>query len=151
MEGLWGALIGAAVGFLSAILTLWLGRRQLYVTAVSENRMAWINIWRENLARMLACAELLNNRQCCSTCTSDHSSNGSCASLLQAEREFLEARGMLSTRLNLAESNHKAMLLLLNDLDYRADREEFLRRREAILALGRKILKPEWERIKKEA
>ena len=148
METIWSALIGAVFGFAGALLTLWLAKKELYAKTVSANRMAWINVWRENLSKMLACAELLHSHTACAprsmACKNQNI-------FLQAEKDFYEARGMLAARLNLAEQDHKAMLLLLNNLQYDISAEEFVKQREAILALGRKILKPEWERIKKEA
>jgi hypothetical protein len=43
------------------------------------------------------------------------------------------------------------MLVLMNSFVVNCGDQEFVNQREAILALARKILKPEWERLKKEA
>lgn len=134
------ALVGALIGSLVPFLTLRYNYRQLYAETVSKNRMDWINVWRENISVFLACAETLRNN--CS-CISDE--------ILSIEKEMYQARGMVVSRLNLNEENHKAMLVLMDSFVVNCSEQDFANQREAILALARKILKPEWERVKNEA
>lgn len=134
------AFIGAILGVLGTLVTLRFNYRQLYADTVSKNRMDWINVWRENISIFLACAETIHNN--CS-CASDE--------ILRIEKEMYQARGMVVSRLNLNEEDHKAMLVLMNSFVINCSEQDFVNQREAILALARKILKPEWERLKDEA
>lgn len=140
MEEFIAALVGALIGSLVPFLTLRFNYRQLYAETVSKNRMDWINVWRENISNFLACAETLRNN--CS-CTNDE--------ILKIEKEMYLARGMVVSRLNLNEKDHQAMLVLMNSFVVNCSDKDFVNQREAILALARKILKPEWERLKDEA
>ena len=135
-----GVVISAALSFVIGILSTQYNYKQLFAQTVSKNRMDWINVWRENISSFLACAEILRNN--CS-CTSDE--------ILRIEKEMYQARGMVVSRLNLAEPDHKAMLVLMNQFSIKCCDKDFVNQREAILALARKILKPEWERLKDEA
>lgn len=141
------ALIGAVLGSICSLLTLRFSYKQLYAQVVSNSRMDWINIWRENISKFLACAEVLNKCNCCK-CTA------MCPSpeqLIKLEKEMHEARGMIVSRLNLEDPNHVLMLHLLNEFDMKGNPKNFTEYKEALFALERKILKPEWERVKKEA
>lgn len=136
-----GVFVSTAVSLAIGLATNKYNYRQLYAQTVSANRMEWINVWRENVSRFLACAEVLHKP--CAT--------KNCEERLKIEKEMYEARGMVVSRLNLSENDHRAMLLLMNSLSDSCCKRDFVKRREAILALARKILKPEWERVKKEA
>ena len=140
MGEFFAALIGAVVGAIIPFFALRFNYRQLYAQTISNNRMEWINVWRENVSKFLACAETLRN-------------NGSCGSaeLLKLEKEMYEARGMVVSRLNLSEEDHQLMLALMKEFKIHCSDEDFCKNREAILAMARKILKPEWERLKDEA
>lgn len=135
-----GVILSILVSLLISLATTRFNYRQLYAQTVSTNRMDWINKWRENISKFLACAEILNNNCACGN-----------NELITIEKEMYEARGMVVSRLNLDEPNHKAMLVLMNFFVIHCDKQEFIKQREAILALARKILKPEWERVKDEA
>lgn len=135
-----GVILSILVSLLISLATTRFNYRQLYAQTVSTNRMDWINKWRENISKFLACAEILNNNCACGN-----------NELITIEKEMYEARGMVVSRLNLDEPNHKAMLVLMNSFVIHCDKQEFIKQREAILALARKILKPEWERVKDEA
>lgn len=136
------ALIGAVLGSICSLLTLRFSYKQLYAQVVSNSRMEWINIWRENLSKFLACAETIRNNA--ATKCDDKL-------MIEIEKEMYEARGMIVSRLNLNDKDHAAMLVLLNSFTPKCSREDFINQREALFALERKILKPEWERVKKEA
>ena len=55
------ALIGAFLGSLGTYFTLRFSYKQLFAETVSKNRMDWINVWRENVSKFLACAEVLHD------------------------------------------------------------------------------------------
>jgi hypothetical protein len=134
-----GALAGVVLGSMGTYLTLHFNYKQLYAETVSQNRMDWINVWRENVSVFLACAEIL------------HKHSKPSDKLIEVEQEMYKARGMIVSRLNLSESNHVAMLALINNFTLQTTDEDFKYQKESVLAVARKILKPEWERVKKEA
>lgn len=68
--------------------------RQLFATTVSQNRMDWINKWRENLSVFLAAAEVLHNNPL----------NGDEHDKLMFE--LIKARTMVTSRLNMQEDMH---------------------------------------------
>lgn len=135
-----GVIISVMVTLVIDIMTTRFNYRQLYAQTVSTNRMDWINVWRENISTFLACAEALRSN------TSSNSDE-----LIKIEKEMYESRGMIVSRLNLDEIDHQTMLLLINTFSIYCSDQEFINQRESILALARKILKPEWERVKEEA
>ena len=138
------ALAGAVLSvIITVIINFWHKRynyNQLFAETVSQNRMEWINVWRENISDFLACAETLRNN---TTCGKDE--------LVKLEKEMYAARGMVVSRLNLEEKDHQSMLVLMNTFVVHCSEQDFINQREDILALARKILKPEWERVKDEA
>ena len=133
------ALLGALLGSLGTYFTLRFNYNQLYAQTVSSNRMEWINVWRENVSTFVACAEIL------------HKHDAPDDKLIEVEQELYKAKAMITSRLNLNEKNHIAMLTLINTFRIQTNDEDFTNQREAILSLERQILKPEWERVKKEA
>lgn len=159
MESLVSGFLGAVFGGLISLLALRFNYRKLFAETVSANRMEWINVWRENVSKFLACAEVLNRHYECrkppSKCwfvrlkTEDASKE---LLRIEIEKEMYEARAMITSRLNLDEPSHRAMLMAITNFDFQTtDRKLFVNQRETILTLERKILKPEWERVKQEA
>ena len=144
LAGLLGALIGAALTFFASWLLLRFQYRQLFAQTVSSNRMEWINVWRENISVFLARAEILNRYNCCAAKCKNKT-------LLTYEKELLEARNMITSRLNMNEELHKLMFKAINQISLQTPDKEFAPKREYILELAREILKPEWERVKNEA
>lgn len=150
LAALIGAIIGALVSGVATYVTVRFNYRQLFAETVSKNRMDWINVWRENISKFLACAEML--REC--KCPNKTASNGkltTCREQMEYRKEFYESRAMITSRLNLNERLHVLMLAAINQIDFRLTDEEFVAKREYIIELARKILKPEWERVKDEA
>ena len=151
------ALIGALVGFVASFLTLRFNYKQLFAETVSSNRMEWINVWRENISKFLACAETINefklNCKCknqgksCCTCTH----NNGCDKKVEYFKEMYQARSMIVSRLNLTEEKHQIMLATINNFKCNVSENEFVAQREFLLEVARQILKPEWERMKNEA
>ena len=143
------AFVGALIG---SLLVNKFNYKQLFAQAVSSNRMDWINVWRESVSTFLACAEVLNchYRECCteSVCKS---SKEFPKELLETKKEMLHARSMILSRLNLDEELHIQMMAAINNFSYNCCEREFVDQREVVLCLARKVLKPEWERVKSEA
>ena len=138
LSGLIGGVVGAAITLVCSLLTLRYSYSQLYAQTVSSNRMDWINVWRENISKFLATAEILHKENKLSNAH-------------EYEKEMLEARAMIITRLNTSEEDHLLMYAALMNLDYTSDDNVFEEKRLIITELARKILKFEWERVKKEA
>ena len=134
-----GVFVTVTVTFVIGLLARRFNYKHLYAETVSSNRMDWINAWHENISRFIACAEIL------------HKHTKPSAERLKIEKELYEARAMITSRLNLNEDTHVAMLTLLNNFRIQTTPADFSNQREAVLALAREILKPEWERVKKEA
>lgn len=140
-----GVILSVLVSVLFHIGTTRYNYNQLFAQTVSNNRMDWINVWRANIARFLACTELLIEYQC-GGCNCDNE-----CKLIEQKKEFYESRGMITSRLNMEEELHVLMCAAINQIHYSDKRENFIPKREYILELERKILKNEWERVKDEA
>ena len=69
----------------------------------------------------------------------------------QYRNEFYKARNTIISRLNLTEENHRKMFDALNNFSYLKSNKEFELDKAYIIELARAILKPEWERLKREA
>lgn len=133
-----GVILSAAVSLVFGLANSKYNYRQLYAETVSANRMDWINVWRQNVSKFLACAEIIHK-------------HSNCAKTLQFEKEMYEARAMIVSRLNLDENDHKLMYLLINSFAIHGSRQDFQKSKELLLSQARKILKNEWERVKREA
>lgn len=134
--------VGAIIGYLLSLLTLRFNYHQLFAETVSKNRMEWINVWRENISIFLACAEALHKCDEVKCLEADK-----CKYLF----EMNKARAMITSRLNMSEELHVLMGAAVNNLKYELEDDKFIAQRDYILELARQILKPEWERVKREA
>lgn len=158
VAGLIGALVGALIGFIASVLTLRFNYKQLFAQTVSNNRMDWINVWRLNISKFLACTELLIEQKKCKCkkkddCTDCNECKCDCkdCKIVEYKKEFYESRGMITSRLNMEEELHVLMFAAINQIHYDNTLKDFVLKREYILELERKILKTEWERVKDEA
>ena len=141
-----GVVLSLLVTIAFGIITNHYNYNQLFAQTVSDNRMDWINVWRENISKFLACAEFLhrhNDKNC--------EKSDECDKCYEYEKEMYQAKSMIISRLNLTENEHVFMKASLDNFDYNDDEKTFIVKREYILELARKILKPEWERVKQEA
>ena len=152
-----GVVFSVIVSFIVSMATTRFNYKQLFAETVSKNRMEWINVWRENISTFLACAEVLHEPSTASSgsATSDESKKSSSGSRALKEEDLrfklYHARAMITSRLNMEEELHKFMFSAINTLDWSPSNKEFAAQREYILETARKILKPEWERVKHEA
>lgn len=143
-----GVILSALVSLLIALWTRRYNYHYLFAETVSQNRMDWINVWRENVAVFLSTAAVLHEIYT----AKGQTNNMDAEKLLELKRELLRARTMISARLNLNENSHKRMFETIRALDYKTtDEEWFAWMLEMIESIAREILKPEWERVKKEA
>ena len=134
------ALLGALIGFVSSFLVLRFNYKQLFAQTVSNNRMDWINVWRENISKFLACAEFLHKHK-----------DKKCEKCCEYEKEMYQARSMIVSRLNLTEELHVLMKASIENINVNDDDQTFTAKCEYILEVARQILKLEWERVKQEA
>ena len=136
-----GVIVSVGISLLVALLTRRYNYHHLFAETVSKNRMEWINVWRENISTFLAIAETLH--ECCKKDTP--------CELCELKKEMLKARAMITTRLNMTEELHCLMFAAIKQIDCSQSNTQFEAQREYIGELARKILKPEWERVKNEA
>ena len=140
ISGALGALIGAAISFLS----LRYNYKDLYARSISTSRMDWINNFREEVAIIIATLRTFSSKNT----TGKNADNY----IFEAEK----ARGKLLTRLNMNTSKigneyNKVMADVLNSIDFCNMPANSDALAETIIDLSRKILEPEWKRVKREA
>ena len=142
------ALISASGVFVSLLVTIVFNAlaskfnyRKLFAETVSQNRMDWINVWRENVSVFLAASRVLHDFQ--------YKAGPNFDEYVFRQQQ---AKAMVTTRLNLTENLHQEFLIAINAVDFRCtDEKKFSCACEMVEVLARKILKPEWERVKEEA
>ena len=149
MSEILSAIIGALVGFVSSFLVLRFNYSQLFAQTVSNNRMDWINVWRENVSKFLACAEFLHKHN--SSCSAQCKNSQICEKCCEYEKEMHQAKSMIVSRLNLTEELHVLMKASIDNININDDDQTFRAKSEYVLEVARQILKPEWERLKDEA
>lgn len=143
-----GVILSVSINVLINMVQTKYNYNQLFAQTVSSSRERWLCILRENLSKCLACAEVLNNL-CCEA--KDNGDKESDCKRLEYEKEFLESRGMVVSRLNMNEDLHRLMFSAINQLDYTKPCTEFVAKREYVYELSRQLLKEEWKRVKDEA
>lgn len=177
MSEIISGIIGAAIGFLGSFLTLKLGYKKLFAETVSNRRMEWIDNFREEFSVFAGTWEYLNEHKnqpaqggknepdrqqvafmcLCVPCAANNYQKES-DELKKAEIEARRARAKLLTRLNQSVEKsgneyNKKFARLLTDMkldDSGNPLTEQEKMREAI-DYARKILEPEWARVKREA
>lgn len=135
-----GGIIGSAITFIVGIFTLRFNYRQLYAQTVSSTREKWLCILRENLSKFISCAEILNYGKL----------NFCKKSVCEKEKELLEAKAMILSRLNLAEEKHLALYYAINTLSYNSN-VNFEAQKDCVMKSARILMKDEWELVKAEA
>lgn len=135
------SFLGAVIG---SIITIRLGYRELYAKNVTTNRMEWINVWRTKIPEFLSKVEILLKIK---------EDDKNYSKILD---EFYQAKYMIEIRLNLNESKHQMVYLLINEitealLDCNECYNSITKKKEQLLILSRTILKEEWERVKIES
>ena len=139
-EDTWTIILSAAVSIIVALITTRVTVKQIYSERVSKSRMEWINIWRENIAEFLTVAERI----------SELSQKDCPEQLADLNYRLNLCRNRILVRVNLAEEDHRHLYDLLMNINWE-ESQNFKINKEKLLSLTRKILKPEWERYKKES
>lgn len=149
-EGLIAGLIAGAISLIGIFFTTKLSGVNIYAQTVSSNRMDWINVWRENLSKFIACVKMINSfnvRISNSTITYSDIST--------VYIKMYESCNMVLLRLNLTEPAHvllkKQIEDILSELESKGNNQNMDKLLEELSNTARLILKPEWERVKKEA
>ena len=157
---------GGGVGWLISGLTLNFNYKRLFAETVSQNRMDWMNIWRENLSILIGSAESIHNAPYYKDDKNFERPDGDMTEqelqdiylygdknspYVKYRNEFYKARNAIISRINMTEEKHVLMFGALNKFDFARDNENFETEKAYIIELARAILKPEWERLKREA
>lgn len=150
LDGLIGALIGAIIGFIGGLLTLRLEYRKLFANTVSQNRMEWINNFREEFSIFVGTAR--NILTCNSAAPPLTPNSNKSQEILKAE----QARIKLLTRLNQDISKrgneyNQEFAEKLESIDLCNTATYNAQDIEDLIVLSRAILEPEWVKVKKEA
>lgn len=140
LSGVLGAILGAMISF----LTLRYNYRDLYARNISANRMEWINNFREEVSIIIATLKREKSKHANKSYDEGY--------IFEAEK----ARAKLLTRLNGDTSKsgnefNKAMTDILNQLNFEDPCINSEIQIRALIVLSRKILEPEWKRVKDEA
>lgn len=132
-----GLLSGGIVG----AMTLRFHYKNLYADTVSKNRMDWINNFREEMSTIIATVQ---------------SVRGKCQNKDELIYDAEKARAKLLTRLNQDTSKkgneyNKTLTQILEKLDFNQAANSSNDVIPTLIELTRKILEPEWQRVKREA
>ena len=140
--------VGSLVIALAAVIVgpaiqLWIAKRQIRATVLSANRQSWINNLRDQLAEFIALASSLKA--------------DSATHVLSAEKriETVERVNHLAAKirllLNAQEEDHNHLQRLISDavLGYTKPSEVVPSNLPEIISHSQKVLKQEWERVKK--
>lgn len=164
----WVAAVTALFAvFLSPLVSYWIARRQINAQVISVNRQEWINTLRDYVAEFLNLTAFLKGLEPVPPVTPSML-GGSVDEREEAqlvresnaiESERLErihlALAKINLLLNPKEKDHQDLVKLLNDSlsatrEHLSNREAVVHyRRKEIIALSQKILKKEWERVKR--
>ena len=148
------AVLGGLIGFIASWLTLRFNYNQLFAQTVSENRMDWINHFREEFSIVVGTASFLANNQigACKSSDECETCDKECAKkmILEAER----ARMKLLTRLNLNTNRigneyNSIFEQKLKEIDFKKGISE--QQKNELMEISREILEFEWKKVKKEA
>lgn len=143
LSGVLGAILGAGVSF----LTLRYNYRDLYARSISTSRMEWINNFREEISIIVATVRTFSDKK-----NNEKNDDNFNMRILEAEK----ARAKLLLRLNLDTSKpgneyNRVMLEVLSDFDFRNPSPNDEQKVKILIDLTRKILEPEWKKVKREA
>jgi hypothetical protein len=172
---IWAAVIAVVGVLVTCVVTYKISKKSEWCGLVSKNRMDWIISFRSNISKMLANARFLwdsanmdkedshlgKMKECINKYIKQHLNNPDnqtfdcCPDYIKASIDYEEAKNEILSRLNLKESLHSELQNDISDLDAaiknNATFDSFKETEDEILEVTRTILKPEFERVKKEA
>lgn len=146
-EELIAAFVGGLVSYIVCRLTVRFNYHDLYAKTVSSSRNEWINLWRDEISRFLALADILKSDGLIKENNNDKEN------YLNFLKEYNISKNKIIMRLNLNEKRHQEVYLLLTKIDsiYNANDENYNVTKECLMSVSRDLLKKEWERVKLEA
>lgn len=160
MIALSGVIVSTVITCIIAFGTRKYNYSQLFAETVSKNRMDWINIWRENLATFLSCARMIaySGKRSSNMAHSKRRFSNMAHSKRRSSnkddilKEMYRARERIVLRLNMDEDDHYILYRLLMDSIWEnINKANIDKQCRLVEEQAREILKPEWERVKKEA
>ena len=125
-----GVILSVGLSFLVSMLTRKFNYHHLYAEVVSQSRNQWLNEMRQYISLMLAEAMKCQNTY--------------------KSKEYYKARNEVILRLNIKEPLH----LMLENSILRLDNctsQNFFAIERNIVEVSRRLLKIEWDRVRKEA
>lgn len=151
-------ILGIIIGFFGGYLTYRATCRNVFASVVSQSRMNWINKFREEVGIIVSALKMSQKMY-------DKDSNGDelqincCGS--EFEKAYIDliinaeqARSRLLTRLktdnNINNGYNEPLTNILTDIDFGMN-EDYAGTIENIQRLTKKILEPEWAKVKREA
>ena len=124
-----GVIITAGITLVGYIFTKRHNEKVIFNQTVSERRNIWLNEMREYISKMLAQADISQNKN-------------------NMPMEYYKAKNQVLLRLNLIEPLHKMLSQQIESLD---NCENYQNTRDKIIEILQAILKEEWEKVKSEA
>jgi hypothetical protein len=145
------AIVGVVIG---SIVSLLIARQQFKATVISANRQQWINTLRDCIAdfqtktkiALVETSLALNNETAVASNVKDHDE------ALKGMRFLVNKTALL---LNPNETDHSELILLFKQLEDHCingdpnERTKEEKLQDSITSIGQKILKREWERVKR--
>ena len=140
------ALVAVIVG---PIVSLWVARRQIRASVISANRQAWVNALRESIAEFLSQVNLASSIQ---------RAGGNDEAVFERTQRIMQLNCTIDLLINPKESDHADLARLITEatnamtgpLGNEADEpQKWDERNRKITELSQRILKHEWERVKR--
>lgn len=153
-------LSGSLLTSIFARQTNQINMQKLFAETVSKSRMEWITSFRNEIGIIVAAIKMRNyvlERNCCNL------ENGTCSDCEECQKKYyteivpraLEAVSTLRTRLNMditkkGNEYNGSLDEMLSRIDFYNKNQDDVSE-EDLIDVTRKILEPEWRRVKDEA
>ena len=153
-------LSGSLLTSIFARQTNQINMQKLFAETVSKSRMEWITNFRNEIGIIVAAIKMRNyvlERNCCNL------ENGTCSDCEECQKKYyteivpraLEAVSTLRTRLNMditkkGNEYNGSLDEMLSRIDFYNKNQDDVSE-EDLIDVTRKILEPEWRRVKDEA
>lgn len=145
------ALLGVLIG---SVCSYFVSRQQLKATVLSGNRQQWINTLRDCIADFQTKAKIA----VVEADLANHDQTSRAANPVnhdEAMKTMCFLANKIALLINPGETDHANLISQMKELESHCidgdpgDREKVSMLQEAITTIGQKILKREWERVKK--
>jgi hypothetical protein len=150
----WAAVIAVVGVLVTCVVTYKISKKSEWCGLVSKNRMDWIISFRSNISKMLANGKCIFRFGENDSVKSKEKIKGK-NNLISLHICYEQAKDEILSRLNLKEYLHTELKGEIERLDLLIEKGDDISDLESveseILDTTRKILKPEFERVKREA